>query len=365
MQGTLRRPFFLSASVDLFLYRLMCPAPSWAKPAVKGRVRRRAPQGHDPPRVQILRLGHHSAVRARNHLCRGTQWIRQIQCGGRALLGHGRTGRENTARRQDGRRHLRRHHRASAARPRRGLPHDRQLRWCASHRVRRSHHHPDHVPKWRQRVPDQWRHLPAAGHPGIAVGLRHRARDARHRRAGAARLGTPRRSDGAAGLHRGSGGRTQAPQAEREGAAEAGRHAGQSRPRTGSDRRTAPSAQALGAAGSRCTARRRHPGGPARCQAPPARRRSGDPARGAADRGRRRGRTQTAQGDRRGRAQGDPRPGGRTRGRGAPAGAPSAARTADLVRAVTARRAGARDRISRRRAGEERERGARRRAPGP
>lgn len=50
-------------------------------------------------------------------------------------------------------------HRAAAARQGRSVADHRQFRRCTAHRVRRSDDHSDHVPQWRQRVPDQWRHL--------------------------------------------------------------------------------------------------------------------------------------------------------------------------------------------------------------
>lgn len=219
--------------VPAFAYRLMCPAPSSTKPRAKGRVRRRAPQGPDPAWFQIVRVRHHPAVRTGDHLRCRSQWIRQIQCGGRALLGHGGTGRQIPARRQDGRRDLRRYDRAAPARPRRSIADHRQFRRRIAHRVRRSDDHSDHVPQWRQRIPDQWRHLPAARHPGTPLRLRHRPRDARHRRAGPVGLRAARRPDGPPRLHRGGRGRPQAPQAQGEGAAEAGRDGRQPGPGPG------------------------------------------------------------------------------------------------------------------------------------
>ncbi len=72
-------------------YRLICPAPHTVKPPdhnretplrtrpappAGGKVRRRAPQGHDPARIQILRLRHDPAFRARDHLRRGPERLR-------------------------------------------------------------------------------------------------------------------------------------------------------------------------------------------------------------------------------------------------------------------------------------------------
>ena len=73
-------------------------------------------------------------------------------------LGDGRAGRQVTARRQDGGRHLRRHLRPGAAGPRRGAADHRQLRRRAADRLLRGHHLPDHVPQRRLRVRDQRRH---------------------------------------------------------------------------------------------------------------------------------------------------------------------------------------------------------------
>ena len=79
-------------------------------------------------------------------------------------------------------------------------------------------------------VRDQRRVLPAAGHPGAAVRLRHRPRDARHRRAGPARRGAVGHAGGPSGVHRGGRRRPQAPQAQGEGGPQARRHAGQPDP---------------------------------------------------------------------------------------------------------------------------------------
>ena len=90
--------------------------------------------------------------------------------------------------------------------------------------------HPADVPRRRQRVRDQRLELPAAGHPGTAVRLRHRPRDARHRRPGPAGCGPDGPSRRPPGVHRGGGRRPQAPQAQGEGAPQAGRDAGRTSP---------------------------------------------------------------------------------------------------------------------------------------
>ena len=78
--------------------------------------------------------------------------------------------------------------RAAAARPRRGRADDRQHRRRAADRLRRGHDLADDVPQRRLRVRHQRHAVPAARRPGAALRLRHRPRDARHRRAGPARL---------------------------------------------------------------------------------------------------------------------------------------------------------------------------------
>ena len=131
--------------------------------------------------------------------------------------------------------------------------------------------------------------VPPARHPGAAQRLRHRPRAARRRRAGPARLRAAVAPGGPPRLHRGGRGRPQAPQAQGEGAAEAGRDAGQPHPADGPHRRAAPPAQAAGPAG------RDRPAGPggavraARRAAAAGRRRPGHAARRAGPRGGRRG----------------------------------------------------------------------------
>ena len=63
--------------------------------------------------LQVLRLGDDAAPRAGHHLHRRAQRLRQVQRRRRPRLGHGRAGRQEPARRQDGGRHLRRHRRAA------------------------------------------------------------------------------------------------------------------------------------------------------------------------------------------------------------------------------------------------------------
>ena len=83
----------------------------------------------------------------------------------------------------------------------------------------------------------------------LLSGLRHRPRDARHRRAGQARLDLAVQARGAPRVHRGSRGCPEAPQAQGKGAAQAGGDAGQPDPAVGPHRRAAPPAQAAGQAG--------------------------------------------------------------------------------------------------------------------
>ena len=87
---------------------------------VPGEEPRVVPEEPDPEGVQVLRLVDHAAARAGHHLHRRAERLRQVQRRRRARLGDGRAGRQVPARRQDGRRHLRRHLRPPAAGPRRG-----------------------------------------------------------------------------------------------------------------------------------------------------------------------------------------------------------------------------------------------------
>ncbi len=68
---------------------------------------RSAPPDSDAAWIQVLRVGNHPALRARDHLRGGTQRLRQVQRGGRARLGDGGAGRQVAARRRDGERDLR------------------------------------------------------------------------------------------------------------------------------------------------------------------------------------------------------------------------------------------------------------------
>ena len=169
-------------------------------------------------------------------------------------------------------------------------PHDRQLRRRAADRLHRGVDHPPDVPRRRQRVRDQRQHLPADGHPGAALGLRHRPRDARHRRAGPARADPRVQAGGAPRVHRGGGRRPQAPQAQGEGAAQARRDAGQPHPAHRPHRRAAPPAQAAGQAGRDRPQGAGRAGRAARLPAAAARRRPGHPARGPRQGAGRRGR---------------------------------------------------------------------------
>ena len=71
------------------------------------------PEEPDPEGVQVLRVLDDAAARARHHLHRRAQRLRQVQRRRRPRLGDGRAGRQEPARRQDGGRHLRRHLRAA------------------------------------------------------------------------------------------------------------------------------------------------------------------------------------------------------------------------------------------------------------
>ena len=242
-------------------------------------VARRAPQESDAEGLQVLCFADDSALRAGHHLRRRTQRLRQVQRGRRAHLGDGRAGRQDTARRQDGGRHLRRHVVAAAAGSRRGHRDHRQLRQLAADRVLRGVDHPPDVPRRRQRVRNQRQQLPFDGCAGTAERLRHRPRDARHRRPGQALRDPGVRPGGPAGVHRGSRGRAQAPQAQGEGGPQARRDVGQPRPADGPDHRAAPPAQAARQAGRDGPSGPDHPGRSARRAAPAGRRRPRHPQR--------------------------------------------------------------------------------------
>ena len=190
----------------------------------------------------------------------------------------GEQGAKTPARRQDGGRHLRRHVVAGPAGPRRGDRDHRQLRQRAADRVLRGVDHPADVPRRRGRIRDQRQQLPFDGCAGAAERLRHRPRDARHRRAGQA-LRDPRVPPGGpARVHRGGRRRAQAPQAQGKGGPQARRDVGQPGPADRPDHRVAPPAQAAGPPGRDGPPRPDHPGRPARRPAAAGRRRPGDPA---------------------------------------------------------------------------------------
>ena len=244
-----------------------------------GSVARRAPQESDAEGLQVLRFADDSALRAGHHLRRRAQRVGQVQRGRRADLGDGRAGRQDAARRQDGGRHLRRHVVACPAGPRRGDRHDRQLRQRAADRVLRGVDHPPDVPRRRQRVRNQRQQLPFDGCAGTAERLRHRPRDARHRRPGQALRDPGVAAGGPARVHRGSRRRAQAPQAQGEGGPQARRDVGQPGPADRPDHRAAPPAQAAGPAGRDGPPRPDHPGRPARRPAAAGRRRPRHPRR--------------------------------------------------------------------------------------
>ena len=91
--------------------------------------------------------------------------------------------------------------------------------------------------------------LPAARRPGAAQRLRHRPRDARDRRAGPARLDPARDPGGPPRLHRGGRRRPEAPQAQGEGAPQAGLDRGQPDPARRPAQRDPAPAQAPGPPG--------------------------------------------------------------------------------------------------------------------
>ena len=231
-----------------------------------------------------------AAARARHHLHRRPQRLRQVQRRRRARLGDGRAGRQVPARRQDGGRHLRRHLRPPAAGPRRGAADHRQLRRRAADRVRRGHDQPDDVPQRRLRVRHQRQLLPAARRPGAAQRLRHRPRDARDRRPGPARRDPARHPRGPPRLHRGGRRRPQAPQAQGEGAPQARLDRGQPHPARRPAQRDPPPAQAAGPAGRGGPQGGRRPGRRPRRPGPAARRRPGHRSRRARAGARRRDR---------------------------------------------------------------------------
>ena len=69
----------------------------------------RVPQEPDAQGLQVLRAADDVRVRTGRDLHRRPQRLGQVERRRRARLGHGRAGREDAARRQDGGRHLRRH----------------------------------------------------------------------------------------------------------------------------------------------------------------------------------------------------------------------------------------------------------------
>ena len=137
---------------------------------------------------------------------------------------------------------------ARSAGPRRGHRHHRQLRQRVADRVLRGVDHPADVPRRSQRVRNQRQQLPFDGCPGAAERLRHRPRDARHRRAGQAQR-DPRIATGrSSGIHRGSRRCAQTPQAQGKGRPQARVDVGEPGPADRPDHRTAPPAQTAWAA---------------------------------------------------------------------------------------------------------------------
>ena len=150
--------------------------------------------------------------------------------------------------------------RSRAAGSRRGRADHRQHRRRAADRLHRGHDRADDVPQRRLRVRHQRHLLPAARRPGAALRLRHRPRDARHRRPGPARRRAARHPRGAPRLHRGGRRRPQAPQAQGEGAPQARVDGGQPHPGQRPHRRDPPPARPARAPGRGRPQGRRHPG---------------------------------------------------------------------------------------------------------
>ena len=146
--------------------------------------------------------------------------------------------------------------------------------------------------------------------------LRHRPRDARHRRPGPARRRAARHARGAPRLHRGGRRRPEAPQAQGEGAPQARGDAGQPDPGQRPDGRDPPPARAAGPPGRGGPQGGRGADRPARRAAAAAGRRPGPADQHAGGRGRRRDRAAGPPG--RGRAGARP---------GARAGQPTSSRS--------------------------------------
>ena len=163
---------------------------------------RSASEESDPSGIQVLRDVDHHRPRTRDHVCRGPERVGEVQRRRRHRLGHGRAGRQESSRRQDGGCHLRGHQWQGPARPRRGRTHHRQRRRSTSDRVLRGLHPPHVVPQRRLRIRHQWPNLPTARRPGVARRLRYRPRDARDRWPGAPRRDPARQPRGPARLHR-------------------------------------------------------------------------------------------------------------------------------------------------------------------
>ena len=166
---------------------------------------RSVPEVSDAARVQVVRGQDRARVRTRRDGRRRPERLGEVEPRRRRRVGARRAGPAHAARREDGRRHLRRHRRPPGARARRGVAHDRQLRESAADRVHRGDDHPDAVPQRRLRVRDQRCAVPAPGHPGAALRQRHRPPAARHRRTGPARLDPELPPGGPARGHRGGG----------------------------------------------------------------------------------------------------------------------------------------------------------------
>ena len=201
-------------------------------------------------RVQVLRVRDDPAARARHHVHRRPQRLRQVQRRRRAGLGDGRAGRQVPARRQDGGRHLRRHVRAAR-------------RWAAPRSLLTIDNADGALPIEYSEVTISRTMFRNGGSEYAINGTPCRLLDVQellcdsgigremHVIVGQGQLdsilhATP---EDRRGLHRGGGRRPQAPQAQGEGAPQARLHRRQPDPAPGPAQRDPPPAQAARAAG--------------------------------------------------------------------------------------------------------------------
>ncbi len=178
----------------------------------------------DPSWIQVLRGQDRPRVHPRRGRRGGPKRVGQVQRGGRDLVGARRAGPAEPPRRPDDGCHLRREPQPAAARDGRGQARHRQLGRSDPGPGRRDRDQPHHLPLGRERVPPGRPALPAAGHPGGALGCRHRPCAARDRRPGAPGRDPPGPPRGPPAVHRGGRGHRQAPAPPRAQRAEARRH---------------------------------------------------------------------------------------------------------------------------------------------